>query len=137
VPQEHGDERRKEDIAYWVTRIVKKIDEANVGEENIVVDGLRNSREVEEMRKIFPRFFLVAVCAQKEERWSRVRSDYGGRFNEFEDDDRRDQNEDFKWGQSVQKCVDEADYVYYNADHHVVNLDGNENPDARKIQRVL
>jgi deoxycytidylate deaminase len=137
VLQEHGDMRRKDDIAYWVRKVIEKIEAANVGEENIVVDGLRNSHEVEEMRKIYPRFFLTAVCSEKEERWSRVRDDYDGGFNEFEDDDRRDQNEDFKWGQSVQKCVDEADYVYYNSEHHTVNLNGNENPDARKIERVF
>jgi deoxycytidylate deaminase/dephospho-CoA kinase len=137
VLQEHGDRRRKDDLAYWVKRVVEKIDRADIGEKAIVVDGLRNSHEAEEMRKIFPRFFLVAVCAEKEERWSRVRADYGGRFNEFEDDDRRDQNEDFKWGQSVQKCVDEADYVYYNTDHHIVNLGGNESPDGRRIERVF
>jgi deoxycytidylate deaminase/dephospho-CoA kinase len=137
VLQEYGDARRREDIAYWVSKVIERIDRADIGGKDIVVDGLRNFYEVQEMRRIYPRFFLVAVCADKDERWSRVREDYSGRFDEFEDDDRRDQNEDFKWGQSVQKCVDDADYVFYNTDHHVVNLNGGESPDSRKIERIF
>lgn len=135
VLQEHGDERRKEDIGYWVNKVIRRIDEARLGKGPIVIDGLRNSLEVEEIRKIYPRFFLVAVCAPKDERWNRVREDYKGDSREFDDDDRRDQNEDFVWGQSVQKCVDDADYVYYNSERLVVNLTGCEEPDTSRIER--
>ena len=113
-----------------------RIDKAGIKNENIVIDGFRNFLEVQEIRKIYPRFFLVAICAEKEERWKRVRKDYRD-YNEFEDDDRRDQNEDFDWGQSVQKCVDDADYVYYNNEHLVVRLEGSEDPDMNKIERRL
>jgi dephospho-CoA kinase len=110
VLQQRGNKRRRENRAYWVRKVVKRIDEAGIKQENIVIDGFRNFLEVQEIRKIYPRFFLVAICAEKEERWTRVRKDYKD-YNEFEDDDRRDQNEDFNWGQSVQRCVDDADYV--------------------------
>ncbi len=136
VLQKHGDDRRKEDRAYWVKKVVDRIDKAGIKNENIVIDGFRNFLEVQEIRKIYPRFFLVAICAEKEERWKRVRKDYRD-YNEFEDDDRRDQNEDFDWGQSVQKCVDDADYVYYNNEHLVVSLEGSEDPDMNKIERRL
>ena len=89
------------------------------------------------MRRIYPNFFLVAICAGKEERWSRVRKDYRGNQNEFEDDDRRDQYEDFKWGQGVQKCVDDADYVWYNNEHLMVSLDSGEDPDSTGIERAF
>jgi dephospho-CoA kinase len=136
--QDRGNERRKADRGYWVKKVIERIDEEDVGEKNIVIDGFRNVKEVEEIRKIYPRFFLVAVCAEKDKRWKRVRKDYDGNYNEFEDNDRRDQNEDFEWGQSVQRCVDDADYVFYNNDHLVVNLsDGNEEPDSEKIDRRL
>lgn len=118
-----------------MNRVVERIDKDKLGDADIVIDGLRNFHEVQEIRRIYPRFFLVAVCADRQERWSRVRKDYDGRSNEFEDDDRRDQIEDFEWGQSVQKCVDDADYVYYNSEHLVVNLDGRENPDSGRIER--
>lgn len=116
---------------------MEDIDEAQLGEKCIVIDGFRNFGEVQEIRKIYPRFFLVAVCADKDERWDRVRKDYKGNFNEFEDDDRRDQNEDFVWGQSVQRCVDDADYVYYNNEHLVVDLAGTEGPNSSKIEKEL
>jgi deoxycytidylate deaminase/dephospho-CoA kinase len=135
VLQEHGNKQRRGDRAYWINKVVKRIDEKQIGDKDIVIDGFRNFKEAEEIRKIYPRFFLVAICAEKEERWKRVRGDYKD-YNEFEDDDRRDQNEDFDWGQSVQRCVDDADYVYYN-EHHVVSIEGNENPDTGKIERKL
>jgi deoxycytidylate deaminase len=138
VLQEHGDTRRREaGMGYWVDKVIKRIDKEHVGDQPIVIDGFRNPSEVQEIRRIYPNFFLVAVCADKAERWTRVRRDYGGNQNEFEDDDRRDQYEEFKWGQGVQKCVDDADYVWYNNDHLVVNLDGSEDPDTTGIERVF
>lgn len=135
VLQEHGDEQRKGDVAYWVNKVVERIEEAKLGDSSIVIDGLRNSQEVQEIRKIYPRFFLVAICAPRDERWNRVRQDYNGDFNEFQNDDRRDQGEDSEWGQSVQKCVDDADYVYYNSDRLTVSLVGSDDPDISKIER--
>ncbi len=137
VLQDRGNERRQQDRAYWVKKALSRIDKADVKHDNIVIDGFRNFLEVQEIRKIYPRFFLVAVCAEKEERWKRVYKDYSGNYSDFEDDDRRDQNEDFEWGQSVQRCVDDADYVYYNSEHLVVSLEGSEDPDMSKIERRL
>jgi deoxycytidylate deaminase/dephospho-CoA kinase len=137
VLQEHGDERRKGDIAYWINKVVERIEKADLGDRRIVVDGLRNSQEVQEIRKIYPRFFLVAICAHRDERWKRVRWDYNDNYREFVEDDHRDQNEDFAWGQSVQNCVDDADYVFYNPEHLMVNLEGREDPDTSKIERKL
>ena len=136
ILQERGNDRRKKDRAYWVKKALERIDDAGVGVENIVIDGFRNFQEVQEIRKVYPRFFLVGICAEKEERWRRVRKDYQ-KYEEFEDDDRRDQNEEFDWGQSVQKCVDDADYVYYNNEHLVVSLEGSDDPDLNKIERLL
>jgi deoxycytidylate deaminase len=135
--QEHGDTRRKEWVGYWVDKVVGRVDEARVGDKDIVIDGFRNPDEVQEIRRVYPNFFLVAVCANKEERWSRVRKDYKGNMNEFEDDDRRDQYEEFKWGQGVQKCVDDADYVWYNNEHLMVSLESGEDPDSTSIERAF
>ena len=66
-----------------------------------------------------------------------VSNDYSGRQNEFDRDDRRDRSEDFEWGQSVQKCVDDADYVYFNNEHLVVTQRGQESPNSAKIKRTL
>jgi len=137
VLQDHGNKRRKEDRGYWVNRVVERITAANIGDDKVVIDGFRNFQEVQEIRKIYPHFFLVAICAEKNERWQRVKDDYEGRYNEFERDDRRDRSEDFDWGQSVQKCVDDADYVYYNNENFFVYPQGNEEPNSDKIGRTL
>lgn len=137
VLQEHGDKKRKDDIGYWVHKALGRIDGADAGEKPIVIDGFRNFGEVEEIRKIYPRFFLVAVYAEKEERWKRVQNDYHGRQDEFEEDDRRDKLEEVEWGQSVQKCVDDADYAFYNNEHLFINEHGIEKPAIERIKRVM
>jgi len=137
VLQEHGDARRKDRTSYWVDKVVARVDDAHIEEKRIVIDGFRNFAEVQEIRGVYPRFFLVAVCADKGERWNRVREDYAGNQNEFEDDDRRDRDEDCQWGQSVQKCVDDADYVCYNTERLVVDLGGTEGPNRSKIEKEL
>ncbi|MEK6704188.1 MAG: AAA family ATPase [Bdellovibrionota bacterium] len=135
--QDHGDEARKGNSDYWIRKVVDRIEKAGIGNDEIVIDGFRNFQEVQEIRKIYPNFFLVAICAQKNERWQRVKNDYEGRYNEFERDDRRDRSEDFVWGQSVQKCVDDSDYVYYNNENFLVYPQGKEEPNSDKIQRTL
>jgi len=137
VLQDHGNKRRKKNRAYWIEKVRAKIDQARVGNKDIVIDGFRNFQEVQEIRRIYPLFFLVAIYAEKDERWKRVRDDYNGRYNEFETDDRRDRNEDFDWGQSVQKCVDDADYVYFNNEHLVISQQGKELPKTQEIERTL
>lgn len=138
IMQQHGNHQREKDRAYWVNKIIEKIDNKMIGTQSIVVDGFRNFLEVQAIRNIFPQFFLVAICAEKDKRWKRVQKDYKGNYNEFEEDDRRDQNEDFDWGQSVQRCVDDADYVYYNNDDVIINLPGNgEKPNSAKISQIL
>lgn len=137
VLQDHGNKQRKKGRAYWINKVVERIDAANIDDDNIVIDGFRNFQGVQEIRKIYPRFFLVAICAEKDERWKRVKDDYASRQNEFETDDRRDRNEDFNWGQGVQKCVDDADYVYFNNEHLVVTQQDKESPNTAKIERTL
>src|SRR3972149_5166262 len=137
VLQDHGNKQRKENQGYWVNKVVERINAANIGDDDIVIDGFRNFQEVQEIRKIYSHFFLVAICAEKNERWQRVKNDYEGRCNEFERDDRRDRSEDFDWGQGVQKCVDDADYVYYNNENFFVYPQGKEEPNLDKIERTL
>ena len=135
--QDHGNTRRKEDLGYWAKKVAEEIEKSDVGDCDIAIDGLRNFSEVQEMRRMFPLFFLVAICAPKDERWKRVRNDYA-QYREFERDDRRDSNEDVNWGQNVQKCVDDADYVFYNDQSLFVSPPGSgETPDSEKIQRTL
>jgi deoxycytidylate deaminase/dephospho-CoA kinase len=138
VLQDHGNKKRETDRAYWIKKIMGRTDNAGViDKDNIVIDGFRNFQEVQEIRKIYPNFFLVAICAEKNERWKRVQEDYKGRQIEFEEDDQRDKHQDFDWGQSVQKCVDDADYVFYNNKSLTVNPQGKISPDVTNIELTL
>lgn len=54
VLQDHGNKRRQKDIAYWVNKVIDRIDKDGVKEEDIVIDGFRNFGELQEIRKIYP-----------------------------------------------------------------------------------
>jgi deoxycytidylate deaminase/dephospho-CoA kinase len=135
--QEHGNKKRNGDEGYWVKKVLERIDTSSIGDKNIVIDGFRNVHEVEVIRSVYPRFFLVAVYAEKKERWERVKKDYEGRYNEFEEDDQRDKLEEFEWGQSVQKCVDDADYAFYNNEQYFICDQGQDAPALEKINRIM
>jgi dCMP deaminase len=82
---------------------------------NIVIDGIRNIREVKYLRKTFTDFWLIAVCADFEKRWNRVEKE--GKYPNksiFKRDDERDADEDNPEGQNVEDCVYSADYVLIN-----------------------
>lgn len=100
-------------LAYWVELLLK---DAKPEETDIVIDGIRNTGEVEWLRNHYPNFWLVAVFTDWETRWSRLKKDYDHDEKAFLRDDRRDSGEGEKSGQSVQHCVDEADYVLKNVD---------------------
>ncbi len=139
--QDHGNMRRQENLCYWMERLHEKVNAASLNQDTpVVIDGIRNHGEVRALRASWPNFFLVAMCADKEHRWQRVKDDYGGDQEEFERDDRRDQNEGPEWGQSVQRCVDEADYVCFNNEQHLITTrdrGGGKQSDTRKIGKDL
>jgi len=135
--QDHGNQRRQEHLVYWVDRLLDTIRGDAVGESPIAVDGIRNFGEVQRLRLEYPNFYLIAVCAEREHRWARVKSDYQGRQSEFERDDRRDQNEDIAHGQQVQRCVDDADFVYFNNVQHMVRVSGEDKPGQAQIATDL
>jgi len=97
---------------YWVDLALKS---AKGSDCDIVIDGIRNNSEVESLRKKYRHlhFWLVAVYADYETRWERVKERYPNE-KVFKRDDLRDSDEDEKFGQNVQKCVYEADFVFKN-----------------------
>jgi deoxycytidylate deaminase len=135
--QDLGDRRRKEDRRYWVDKVFDRMEQDGIGQQSLVVDGIRNCEEVSAFRERFPSFFLVAVCAGRDNRWKRVREDYGGDEAQFQRDDRRDKDEGQPWGQCVQRCVDDADYVYSNDRQLVVEHKGKERAARPDIHREL
>ncbi len=98
--------------AYWVDLTLRSVDPKK---DDVVIDGIRNMGEVESLRRKYPNFWLVAVYADYATRWNRLKN-VSAYPNEtvFQRDDHRDSDEGDRHGQSVQRCVYEADYVIKN-----------------------
>lgn len=113
--QNLGDDLRKENGNDFLAQEASRI---GVDHSLLVFDGIRNPKEVEFFRNHYPNFFLFTVWSPQDERWERVKEDYNGDQNQFEEDDNRDKNGDVKFGQQVQLCVDQADLVLRNDERH-------------------
>jgi deoxycytidylate deaminase len=92
------------------------IDAKNNGKlnQNLVFDSIRNTSEVDFLRKNFHNFFLIAVDCPEKDRWSRSQKRYLGNYLEFLKDEGRDRNEEGLHGQQVSLCVDDADFLISN-----------------------
>jgi deoxycytidylate deaminase len=108
--QDIGNEGRQKSPRYWLETIRASIPT----DEDVVIDGIRNTSEATGLRDWFPHFFLIAVIAPPDVRWRRVQAEYRGNFKEFEEADRRDSDEDVEYGQQVTRCIQLADYVLLN-----------------------
>lgn len=113
ILQDIGNELRKEKgNAYWINRVLSKTKFDS--DKLIVIDGIRNLGEVNELHK-YARFFLVAVDCSTENRWQRLKDKiYKGDRQAFERDDRRDKSEGLPYGQQVLACVEQADIIFVN-----------------------
>ncbi|MCK5270721.1 MAG: AAA family ATPase [Sedimentisphaerales bacterium] len=108
-PNNNGDNK-----GYWVELALKTVEDNHNGD--LVIDGIRNRGEIEFLRNTFPQtqFWLIAVYADYETRYQRVKDKYPDE-RIFRRDDNRDSNEeDEPFGQNVELCVREADYVFNN-----------------------
>nr|WP_281720149.1 AAA family ATPase [Nitrosomonas nitrosa] len=115
--QDLGNElRQKHGADYWAKKAVETAEQGT--NELVVFDGIRNSKELEYLRNIFPNFLLITVWCPQKVRFDRVKEEYGGDWAAFEEDDKRDGNEEFEYGQQVQLCVDKADIVLRNDESH-------------------
>jgi deoxycytidylate deaminase len=86
----------------------------------IVVDSIRNLGEISKLRDIFGyRFSLFSILSSSDARWSRISQKYTDENlsrDDFDDDDLRDRDEDTKYGQQVELCLDKADVLISNQD---------------------
>ena len=84
--------REKEGNNVIAKRCVSKI--RNAKEQKVIVDGVRSLSEVEEFKKHFPKFTLIAVHASPETRFKRLyhrqRSDDPKNFEVFHERDMRE-----------------------------------------------
>ncbi|OHB53589.1 MAG: hypothetical protein A2Y07_04530 [Planctomycetes bacterium GWF2_50_10] len=97
---------------YWINLAINSITSKRV-----VIDGIRNLGEVAALRNRFSNFWLIAVCADYEVRWARIKETETYKIEaDFVRDDQRDSDEDDTFGQNVEDCVYESDYVLRNND---------------------
>jgi len=95
---------------YWVELALK-----DVIDENVVIDGIRNIGEVDWLRKRHTEFWLIAVYADYQTQWNRIKElDLYPNERVFERDNQRDSGEDEPFGQTVRRCVYESDYILKN-----------------------
>lgn len=106
--------RQNQDFrSYWVQLALD-----SVSDEKVVVDGLRNTGEVEWLRKQFGQFWLIGVYADFPTQWNRIKeSNAYSNEKVFARDNRRDSGEDEPYGQNVRRCVYESDYIFKNTKH--------------------
>lgn len=112
--QEFGNKLRKEKgYDYLAKKVFEKI-EADKSCKKWVVDSIRNTHEVEFFRKKAGQFFLISVWADKITRWERVSNKYKNNQQLFNEDDKRDSNENIENGQQISLCYQMADVVVLN-----------------------
>jgi deoxycytidylate deaminase len=97
---------------------VSRLHESTESHTRIVLDGIRNTGEIEFLRERFShRFCLFALECPTSDRWERLRPRYdreGRSRTEFLAEDERDRNQEYLYGQQVQPCVDLADVFLIN-----------------------
>ena len=107
--------RKEEGSSVLAKRVINKIN----NKKNYVIDGIRNSGEVEELRKVFKnKFILISIDADLKIRWrnaqNRAKESDPKTFEEFLKADKRDFEENSDNGQQVKKCMSMADYYLLN-----------------------
>jgi deoxycytidylate deaminase len=117
--QAFGDEiRSRNQSDFFARQIIERIEaDAREGRGQIgwVVDSIRNPAEIRALRQFSRHFFLLAVHADKEIRWDRVKARYRDNQHSFDGDDQNDTGRDSKdFGQRVGDCFYEADLILTN-----------------------
>lgn len=112
--QDFGNKLRKEHGADILAR--KAYQEiANSEDEKWVVDSIRNTHEIDFLKKAVGTFYVIAAWADQETRWNRVEKKYKRNKVAFEEDDARDSRENFESGQQVTLCYQMADIIIINS----------------------
>jgi Deoxycytidylate deaminase len=121
--QEFGDKLRKEKVLSHLAQKANELIQSEDHTQNWVVDSFRHPAEIDFFRATFPGFYLFSIYADYETRWLRVKQKYKDNQGLFDEDDRRDQDEPFEYGQKVRDCFLKADIALSN---NTPILDSNE-----------
>lgn len=109
--------------------LAKKVKDMLPEETNIIIDSIRNTEEVRELKKI-NNFILVGVDALEETRFGRMlERKRPGDPKTLEEFRKTNENQDLEHGQQVQKCMKMADCILVN--------NGNLDQLHRKMDKLL
>lgn len=112
--QEFGNKLREENGNDYLARKVFESIQSDPSCNKWVIDSIRNTHEVEYFVKNGGQFYLLSVWADKNTRWNRVSTKYSGNQQDFNNDDKRDSNENIENGQQISLCYQMADVVVLN-----------------------
>lgn len=112
--QDLGNEiRQKEGAGGWIKKILENFDL----NKNLIIDGIRNPGEIEELRKKKD-FFLISIDAPKKIRFERVlkraKPSDPNTWEGFLEIDNRDFGEKNPLGQQVGECMALSDFQIFN-----------------------
>lgn len=111
--QDEGNQLREQKGADFLAQ--KAIEKINSSQSTkFVIDSIRNTHEIEKLKKTFTQFYLFAIWASKDTRWERVQDKYNRDFPSFEKDDNRDKDEKQETGQQITLCYQMADFIILN-----------------------
>lgn len=111
--QDKGNQLREQKGADFLAQ--KAIEKINSSDNTkFVIDSIRNTHEIEKLKKTFPQFYLFAIWASKDTRWERVQGKYNRDLPSFEKDDNRDKDEKQENGQQITLCYQMADFIILN-----------------------
>ncbi len=130
--QDKGNEIRKNNEAsYLAQKATEKI--AQSDSRKFVIDSIRNTHEIEWLKKTYTSFYLIATWASKDVRWPRVSEKYKGNLADFEKDDKRDKDEKDENGQQITLCYQMADIIVLNNKE----IHSDTSSDFADLQKIL
>lgn len=132
VLQDKGNETRATYGAGYLAEKAIEIIDSNDGDK-FVIDSIRNTHEIESLKKHFPEFYLLAVWASKDTRWERVKNKYDNNLSVFEKDDKRDKDEKDENGQQITLCYQMADVIVLNE----TNIYSEQSDDFLAIKKIV
>lgn len=139
--QDHGNELRQSHGAGHLAEQALGIMQSRPEVKRWCVDSIRNPGEVEKLRTgVVGRFYLMAVFADADVRWARVRASNYYKHNQstFDEDDRRDSGEDEgPAGQRVRDCYKEADIIVSSNEDCTILRSRKDNFLRQKIQKYV
>lgn len=121
ILQDFGDDLRSKNPTSLLLPVIQSIKKNNI--KKVVIETLRNPAEVDVLRSEFRGFFLIAIDAEIETRWRRLKHIYKGNRDKFNINDERDAGtKQPKYGQQVKKCIELADILINSEEDFYKNI---------------